>query len=526
MTTFQSRTEPGGGETLSSLGDEARRIRFQDLQRRMPAVWDSMRLDLEDESVVVIPSVALGPAAGGGMTQAFEERLLFLLLLLRQPRLRVVYVTSMPIDPRIVEYYLALLPGVIPSHALARLSLLSVGDSSARPLSEKLLERPRLLAKIAAHIPDRARSHLAPYGTTELERDIALTLGIPIYGSDPRLSWLGSKTGCRRLFGEVGVPYPLGEEDLHSLGDVAGAIERILASRPTIDQVIVKLNDGVSGAGNAVVHLDGIAALPTSARHPAILERVRRMQLESRDTPFEVYAARLESGGGIVEERIVGEELLSPSVQLRIRPDGSVELLSTHDQLLGGASGQSYLGCTFPADPAYSRLISEPAMAIGERLAREGVLGRFAVDFVVVRGGGGDWSAYAIELNLRKGGTTHPFLTLQFLTNGRYDVLSGRFLTPDGAQKHLVATDHLEADDLRALSVGDLFDVVARHGLHFDQSRQAGIVFHMISSITEHGRIGMTAVDDTPEQAMQLYGRASQVLFDEARLAGRESTLP
>ena len=35
---------------------------------------------------------------------------------------------------------------------------------------------------------------------------------------------------------------------------------------------------------------------------------------------------------------------------------------------------------------------------------------------------------------------------------------------------------------------------MARHGLHFDQSRQAGVVFHMISSLTEHGRIGMTAV--------------------------------
>ena len=87
------------------------------------------------------------------MTQAIEERFLFLLLLLRQPRLRMVYVTSMPIAPTIVEYYLALLPGVIPSHARARLSLVSVHDSSPRPLSEKLLERPRLLRRIARPHP-------------------------------------------------------------------------------------------------------------------------------------------------------------------------------------------------------------------------------------------------------------------------------------------------------------------------------------------------------------------------------------
>jgi hypothetical protein len=143
-----------------------------------------------------------------------------LLLLLRQPRLRMIYVTAMPIKPSIIEYYLALLPGVIPSHAMARLSLLSVGDSSPRPLSAKLLDRPRMLSKIAAVIPNRQLCHLIPYSTTALERDIALTLGIPMYAADPRLAQLGSKTGCRRLFAEEGVQHPLGAEDLHSFEDV------------------------------------------------------------------------------------------------------------------------------------------------------------------------------------------------------------------------------------------------------------------------------------------------------------------
>ena len=31
----------------------------------------------------------------------------------------------------------------------------------------------------------------------------------------------------------------------------------------------------------------------------------------------------------------------------------------------------------------------------------------------------GSWQHNAIEINLRKGGTTHPLLTLQFLTDGR-----------------------------------------------------------------------------------------------------------
>ncbi|HEY5848301.1 MAG TPA: peptide ligase PGM1-related protein, partial [Microlunatus sp.] len=490
--------------------------------------WDAMKQDLPDESVVVIPSVTMARtvATSGALTQAFEERFLFLFLLLRQPRLRMIYVTSMPINPRIVEYYLALLPGVIPSHALSRLTLVSTDDASDRPLSEKVLARPRLLARIAAQIPDRSRCHLLPYNTTSLERDIALSLGIPMYGADPELADLGSKTGCRRLFAECEVPHPLGAEDLHSLEEVTDAIVEMLRIRPTIQQVIVKTNEGVSGSGNALVDLAGITALADAERRAAVGERVRAMQLESRRVPLAAYVAKFEQDGGIVEERIVGKDLLSPSVQLRARPDGSVELLSTHDQLLGGTSGQSYLGCLFPADPAYSRLISEPAERIGDRLAAAGALGRFAIDFVVVKDQSGSWSAYAIELNLRRGGTTHPFLTLQFLTDGHYDGASGRFLTAEGREKHLVATDHLESDELRALSVDDLFDAVARHGLHFDQSRQTGVVFHMISSLSECGRVGMTAVGDTPDDAMRLYQRAEQTLLAEAADARREGRLP
>jgi hypothetical protein len=339
--------------------------------------------------------------------QAYEERFLFLLLLLREPRLRMVYVTSTPIAPSIVEYYLALLPGIIPSHARARLSLIAVEDGSPRPLTAKLLEQPRVIERIRSLIPDRRRSHLVPYNTTPLERDLALALGIPMYGADPRLFHLGTKTGCRRLFAEEGVRHPAGFEDLHSLEEVVDALARLRAASPRADRALVKLNEGVSGGGNALVDLGGLPP-PGSAGEPAALaERARAMRFELPTMPFDGYVAKLAERGGIVEELITGVELRSPSVQLRVTPLGEVELLSTHDQLLGGPSGQSYLGCRFPADFAYARAISADAATIGRRLAREGVLGRFAIDFVVVRDTTGSWTPYAIELNLRKG-RHHP----------------------------------------------------------------------------------------------------------------------
>ena len=270
---------------LTAVPEEERFARFDRLQERMGDVWRIMRLNEDGESVVVVPSVTLDEVGerSGTLMQASEERFLFLLLLLRQPRLRMIYVTSMPIAPSIVEYYLALLPGVIPSHARARLHLVSVNDGSGRPLSAKLLERPRLLANIRRLIPDPAKSHLVPYNTTELERDVALVLGIPMYGADPRLFPLGTKTGCRRLFAEVGVRHPLGFEDLHSIDEVVDSFAALRAARPEVTKALVKLNEGVAGAGNALVDLAGLPPPGSAGERDQLASRVAAMSFEDAD---------------------------------------------------------------------------------------------------------------------------------------------------------------------------------------------------------------------------------------------------
>ena len=52
--------------------------------------------------------------------------------------------------------------------------------------------------------------------------------------------------------------------------------------------------------------------------------------------------------------------------------------------------------------------------------------------------------------------------------------------------------------------------------MHFDQARQTGIVFHMMSTIAELGRVGLTAVGDSREQAESEFRRAERVLLAEA----------
>jgi len=490
---------------------------FDQLQKKLVPLWKSIQSFNQDpQTIVVVPSMSVDLTGAGAVVQAYEERYLFLLLLLRQPRARLIYVTSQTILPSIIDYYLDLLPGVIPSHAHQRLFLLSPLDGSVRPLSDKLLERPRLIGRIRSLIMDPDRAHLVPFNTTSREKELALRLGIPMYGADPKFFPLGTKSGCRKIFMEEDVAHPLGHENLGSKEELIEAIVQMRARKPSIKQVLVKLNEGVSGEGNALVDLTGLRSPGDSKERAAIDERLRRMQFELKGITYDSYMKKLEERKGIVEERITGEEFRSPSVQLRVTPLGSVELLSTHDQLLGGPSGQSYLGCTFPADTGYASLITREAAKVGKRLAREGVIGRFALDFVVVRSNG-KWDPYAIEINLRKGGTTHPFLTLQFLTDGTYDPESAIFTAPTGQEKFFVASDHVESPSYRTLTPDDLFDIVVRHNLHFDQTRQTGVVFHMMSALGELGRTGLTAVGNSHDDAKATYARALAVLDQEAQ---------
>src|SRR2546430_7535052 len=245
---------PELGLTPEEAGPE-----FDRLQKKLVPLWRSIQSFNQDEqTIVVVPSMTIDFECSSSELQAYEERFLFLLLLLRQPRARLIYVTSQMIQPNIIDYYLDLLPGVISSHARKRLFLVSPLDASTRPLSIKLLERPRLIDHIRSLILDFDRAHLVPYNTTELERDLAVRLGIPMYGADPRYFPLGTKSGCRRLFQEEGVRYPLGAEQLSTMADLVDAIVDLRRHKPGIRQMLVKLNEGVAGEGNALVDLSAL----------------------------------------------------------------------------------------------------------------------------------------------------------------------------------------------------------------------------------------------------------------------------
>jgi hypothetical protein len=498
---------PGSAEEVAA---------FAALQARLPAMFRSVFADPQaPRTIVVVPGLSvdgdvLASVAGG---LHYEERQLAMLMLLRLPNTRLVFVSSTRIDPAIIDYHLGLLWDVPQEDARRRLVLFAAGDASPRTLTHKVLERPRLLERIRASIGDPALAHLTCFNATPCERTLAVRLGIPLYGCDPALADFGSKSGGRRVFRAAGLALPDGFEDLRDVRDVVAALGSLKRQHPELARAVVKLNHGFSGEGNAVFSFAGcpveVAERWVAAHLPL------NLAIEARHLSWDRYAAKLAEQGGIVECWVSGEGLRSPSVQMRITPLGELEFISTHDQILGGPSGQVFQACTMPADAAYASEIQSITHRVGEQLRREGVLGRFGVDFVSVPTAGG-WRHHALEINLRKGGTTHTFQMLQFLTGGRYDPARSEFVTPEGDVRTYFATDNVVSPSYRSLTPEDLFEVAERRGLCYDRTARSGIVFGLVGALAECGKLGIVSIDVDCDSARRRFGRAVAVLDEEA----------
>jgi hypothetical protein len=495
------------------LGLEQEITEFERLKTRLHAVWDILvNKDEEPHTAVVVPSLTLDQSELQKLpgSSFYEERLLFLLIRLRNPRARMVYVTSQPVHPMILEYYFQFLAGIPASHARARLTLLCAHDGSPRSLTEKILERPRLIERIRAGIQDRQRAYLTVFNSTPLERKLAVLLGIPLNGADPNLVHLGTKSGSRKVFREAGVDLPLGSEDLRAEHEVENALLELRDKRPGLRRAVIKLNDSFSGEGNALFRF------PESRGRPELREALHEIEFAVSTETFDVYFAKFARMGGIVEEFIEAAEKHSPSAQLRLSPRGEGLPISTHDQILGGPSGQVFLGCSFPARDDYRMEIQEAASRIGAVLGQYGVVSRFAVDFLAWRNDPSErWHISALEINLRMGGTTHPYLALQFLTGGQLDPRSGLFLSPTGHAKYYRATDNLRSDAYRGLLPEDLIEILTVNKLHYSHGTESGVLFFLIGALSEFGKLGMVAIANSRDEVDELYRRTLAVLDRE-----------
>jgi len=496
--------------------------RFRELTEQLSQIWRSVQADPSwEHTSVIVPSLSVNQEELAKVQGAsfYEERLLFSLIRLRNPRARVIYVTSQPIHSDIIDYYLQLLVGVPASHARQRLLLVCMYDASTKPLTQKILERPRVIERLRRWIGDPTRSYLTVYNSTFLERKLAVALGVPLNALDPELLWLGTKSGCKGVFREAGIPCAPGSENLQSEEELIDALLLMKENNPTLRRAVVKLNESFSGEGNGVFRYPEPFPKEREPRRRAIHDSLLNLQWSAPET-YDAYMRKFREMGGIAEEFLEAREVRSPSVQMRIHPGGEPTLVSSHDQILGGSTGQVYLGCRFPADDSYREEIQLAAYRVGEVLSKYGVVSRFGVDFLVLREEESDpWTVAAVEINLRMGGTTPPFLALEFLTGGRLDDKTGLFLAGPGQPKYYYATDNLRSPAYRGLLPEDFMEILMLHGIHFKHSTDTGVLFFMIGALSQFGKLGVTCVGNSRAEADHFYEQTVAVLDAETGAA-------
>ena len=506
----------GGGDEMKA---------FRGLQAHLASRWALADGDgPEPRDIVVVPSLSfdgIDTVSIDGVIH-YEERMLFALNLLRHPRARLVYVTSAPIHPAAVDYMLSLISGIPNEHMRRRLTVLSLYDSSLVPLTQKILQRPRVIERIRNLIRPEC-GLMTCFTVSEAERSLAVALGVPLYGVDPDLIWLGTKSGSRWAFRKAGVPLLPGAEDLKNEADLVHAVDGLWEENEDLERVVVKQNTGFSGQGNAILDLKALDAVSPKgdasreAREQALADALPKMRFVDPRQTWETFKEKLEREGGIVEAFLENEDKRAPSCQLRISPTGSLDAISTHDQLVEGVDGQIYAGCRFPADAAYRMDIQRDALRAGQVLHDAGVIGRLAVDFICTQADDGSWKHYAIETNLRLGGTTHPMMLLRMLTDGRYDPDTGLYLTPRDEPQFYVATDTMRSDSYRGLLVEDLLDIAAVDGLHYQAWSESGVLFHFTGTLSEFGKLGITAVGKSSAEADHWFEQTRQVLDRETK---------
>lgn len=487
---------------------------FNRLQEVLQKQFETVFPDkLAPRTVVILPSFTLDQeilAKVKGIVH-YEERMLCLLMLLRMPQTKLIYISSTPVSEVIIDYYLTLLPGITGHHARKRLTMISCYDSSSKSLTQKVLSRPRLIEKIKSCIEDFSAAHLTCFNITSLEKTLAVQLGIPLFGTDPDKFYEGSKSGGRKTFREAGVRLADGFEDLNTKDQVVQALTALKIKYPDLRKAVIKMNDGFSGDGNAIYRFTETAIDDKLEKNIAagLLQQTKPV---AKDVSVELFFDKFNEMGGIVEVFLEGEIKMSPSVQCVINPNKQIDIVSTHDQMLGGDEGQIFLGAVFPAAKEYAREIGAAGRKIAEVLRNKDVMGRFAVDFISVKQKDGTWQHYAIEINLRKGGTTHPYLMLQFLTDGKYDADTGEFTTASGSKRCYFASDNVTSEQYIGLTPGDLIDIAMFNSLMYNGAAQEGVMFHLVGALSEYGKLGMVCIGSTPERAKEFYDKAIEVL--------------
>ena len=104
---------------------------------------------------------------------------------------------------------------------------------------------------------------------------------------------------------------------------------------------------------------------------------------------------------------------------------------------------------------------------------------------------------------------------LQFLTDGEYNYKTGTFNLADGTERFYFATDNIQEERYKGLTPLDMIEITTIHDLHYDSVKSEGVMFHLISALSQYGKLGLVSIGKSHEQTKQYYEDVLTILDKE-----------
>lgn len=465
----------------------------------------------EQRLLISVPSMSIPEAVLGDINgiELYEERMLYVMSYLQQEKTEVIFVSSQPINIAVLAYYAEQFATqrVTAQSIVRRFHPIAVGIDE-RYLTTRLLRQKNAIDRIRKVVKKFENSVLMCFAVSYAEEQLARALGVPLYGARASLR-CGTKSFSRKVFEEANVPFAHGYSGLRTRQEVYHAIARLWVEYPHMNQIVIKADVGVSGASNARILLTNIQPHNGTLKNVTSCERYVRKALENKklwplivkdlpDPNLDKFFHVFESCGGGVVEQWIDDVVASPSVQFDVLPDGLIDINSTYDQVL---SGVMYKGGKSPAHQLYARELISLASKIGPHVYKYGCLSKVSVDTVAKKSRDG-CTLYAVEINVRCGGTSHPTAMAYGTCGAQINRSDGSVRTPDGRRLFIESHDNLQDDAWIGCEPYAIIQAIKKHNLAFNGER--GIIGHLFSTLKTYGKTGGTFMARSPEDATKL----------------------
>ncbi len=464
-------------------------------------------LDLNYDSprtIILVPSISLG-----GLTSQFlpglnfwEERNLFYLACLKNPQTQFVVVLSEGIQECFILYcidHVSKTYNLKKSDIQNRFTVIGVPSGGNQSLTKKILHNSEVISRISRVAIDGHHTVIDYWMVHDQEVLLANKLGLPYYGQPPGAFYIDSKSGARDIFTTLGIPISVGCGNLVSLQEVQSALQ-VLLEESQAETFILKINHEEGGNGLAKIPRE-IVLLP----YQQFRERIQVI----KDIPITVFEKELQKQKAVIEVYINAAITAFPSVKMEILADGTVRNIATHDQLL---KDMVYYGSSFPADESYRFEVIKMGQKIGKYVSKLGARGIISIDFLATKNHlVDDWYLWGIEINARKGGTTHSYIWSKWLTQSEYDQTRGT-LTAKSGEISYHSSEYFTAPGLENISPINILSTIKDAGLDYNCKKQAGIFVHMISTVPKFGKFGATIIGHSKEEITDYWVKLEQLL--------------